>query len=89
MHTPHFHRIFVTTALFAAAITALPNSTLAQTPTLTKLHDFNTLDGSYPTNGLLCPATRRAEVFEFDVRSGGTPATCLVSKTKNEKHPPK
>jgi uncharacterized repeat protein (TIGR03803 family) len=40
MHTPHFHRIFLTTALFAAAITALPNSTLAQTPTLTVLADL-------------------------------------------------
>ncbi len=53
MHTPHFHRIVVTTALFAAAITALPNSTWAQTPTLTVLHDFNTTDGSSPDHGLV------------------------------------
>jgi hypothetical protein len=53
MHTPCFHHIFVTAALFAAALAALPNSIRAQTPTLNKLHDFNMLDGSYPTNGLL------------------------------------
>ncbi len=41
-------------ALFLAAAGAVfPRSAWAQTPTLTKLHDFTKLDGSYPTNGLL------------------------------------
>jgi uncharacterized repeat protein (TIGR03803 family) len=34
-------------------VAALPRSAFAQTPTLTVLHDFTKLDGSYPTNGLL------------------------------------
>ncbi len=53
MHTPRFHHILLITALLAAALTALPRPTWAQTPTVTVLHDFNKLDGSYPTNGLL------------------------------------
>jgi uncharacterized repeat protein (TIGR03803 family) len=53
MHTPRFHHILLITALLAAALTALPSPAWAQTPTLTVLHDFNKLDGSYPTNGLL------------------------------------
>jgi uncharacterized repeat protein (TIGR03803 family) len=53
MHTPRFHHILLITALLGAALAALPSSTVAQTPTLTVLHDFNRLDGSNPTNGLL------------------------------------
>ena len=54
MHTPRFHHILASAALLVAAdVVALPCSTWAQTPTLTVLHDFTKLDGSYPTNGLL------------------------------------
>jgi uncharacterized repeat protein (TIGR03803 family) len=54
MHSPRFHHILGSAALLlAASLVALPPSICAQTPTLTVLHDFNKLDGSYPTNGLL------------------------------------
>ena len=54
MHTPRFHHIFVTALLlFAADAVLFPGHTCARTPTLTVLHDFDELDESYPTNGLL------------------------------------
>ena len=53
MQTPRLHRILVTIALLATALIVLPRFTWAQTPTVTVLHDFTKLDGSYPTNGLL------------------------------------
>ncbi|HEY3662889.1 MAG TPA: choice-of-anchor tandem repeat GloVer-containing protein [Chthoniobacterales bacterium] len=52
MQTPRFHHLLVT-ALLATAFIVLPHSARAQTPTITVLHDFTRLDGSYPTNGLL------------------------------------
>jgi uncharacterized repeat protein (TIGR03803 family) len=36
-----------------AVVVVVPRPIGAQTPTLTVLHDFDKLDGSYPTNGLL------------------------------------
>jgi uncharacterized repeat protein (TIGR03803 family) len=47
------HIVTIALLLPAAVVVALPSSAWAQTATLTVLHDFNTLDGSYPTNGLL------------------------------------
>jgi uncharacterized repeat protein (TIGR03803 family) len=46
-------RHLTSAALLFAIIVALPRPAGAQTPTLTVLHDFTKLDGSYPTNGLL------------------------------------
>jgi uncharacterized repeat protein (TIGR03803 family) len=47
-------RYLAAAALFLAAAGALfPGSAWAQTLTLTKLHDFTKLDGSYPAAGLL------------------------------------
>jgi hypothetical protein len=51
-------------ALLLAITSALfPHSAWAQAPTLTKLHDFTKLDGSYPTSGLLRASDGNAEVF--------------------------
>ncbi|HEY2713855.1 MAG TPA: hypothetical protein VGI60_15180 [Chthoniobacterales bacterium] len=47
------HILRTAVLLLTAVVAVLPRSARAQTPTVTVLHDFNKLDGSYPTNGLL------------------------------------